>query len=233
MKILVADADREMVDLLSYWFKGYGYHVVPAFDGLQAIKRWRETVPDLVILDLDMPKLNGFEVCRQMRSETNAPILMLAAQGCEDDEIRALEMGADDYVRKPCSLRRLHARVQAIIRRSASAESMTHSYMVTAGPVTLDTVYHEVTRDGVKVRLTPKESRLLHVLMIHAGEVLLTDTVLSRVWDYEEEVSSSLVRAHIHHLRQKVEPDVNNPQLIITVPGVGYAFIASSTTIDS
>jgi DNA-binding response OmpR family regulator len=232
VKILVADADRDMVDLLGYWFKGYGYTVVAAFDGLQAIKRWRETVPDLVILDLHVPKLDGFEVCRQMRSETNAPILMLAAQDCEDDEICALEMGADDYVRKPCSLRRLHARIQALIRRSASAESMAHSYMVTAGPVTLDIVYHEVVRDGVKVRLTPKESRLLHVLMVHAGEVLLTDTMLSRVWDCDEGVSSSLVRAYIHHLRQKVEPDVSKPQLIITVPGVGYSFAASST-IDS
>jgi DNA-binding response OmpR family regulator len=232
VKILVADADSEMVDLLSYWFKGYGHNVVSAFDGLQAIKRWRETVPDLVILDLHMPKLDGFEVCRQMHGETNVPILMLAAEDCEDDEIRALEMGADDYVRKPCSPRRLHARVQAIMRRSAGAESLIHSYMITAGPVTLDIVYHEMTRDGVKVRLTPKESRLLHVLMVHAGEVLLTDTVLSRVWDYDEDSNSGLVRAHIHHLRQKVEPDVSRPQLIITVPGVGYSFMASST-IDS
>jgi len=229
VKILVADADLDMVDLLSYWFKGYGYHVVPASDGLQAIKRWRETVPDLAILDLHMTKLDGFEVCRQMRSETNTPILMLAAQDSEDDEVCALEMGADDYVRKPCSPRRLHAHIQALMRRSVSVESTAHSYVVTAGPVTLDTVYRQVIRDGVKVRLTPKESRLLHILMVHAGEVLLTDTMLSRVWGYNEDVSSSSVRAHIRNLRQKVESDVNNPQLIITVHGVGYSFMAPST----
>ena len=107
MKIMVADDDRDMVDMLSYWLKGHGYDVVRAFDGEQAIKRWRETLPDLVILDVQMPKLDGFEVCRQMRSETNSMVLILTAHDREDDEVRGLEMGADDYLRKPFSPRQL------------------------------------------------------------------------------------------------------------------------------
>lgn len=230
MKILVADDDREMVDLLSYWLKGHGYDVVYAFDGEQAITRWRETLPDLVILDIHMPRLDGFEVCRQMRSETNSLILILTAHDREDDEIRGLEMGADDYVRKPFSPRQLLARIRALMRRSASTGEIAHPYLITIDSVTLDTVYHEVVREGVKVRLTPKESLLLYLLMIHAGQVLTTDTILSRVWGYNEDVDSGLVKTHIRNLRQKVEPDANNPQIILTVPGVGYCFKAANSS---
>ena len=116
MKIMVADDDRDMVDMLSYWLKGHGYDVVRAFDGEQAIKRWRETLPDLVILDVQMPKLDGFEVCRQMRSETNSLVLILTAHDREDDEIRGLEMGADDYLRKPFSPRQLLAKIREYLQ---------------------------------------------------------------------------------------------------------------------
>ena len=137
MKIMVADDDRDMVDMLSYWLKGHGYDVVRAFDGEQAIKRWRETLPDLVILDVQMPKLDGFEVCRQMRSETNAMVLILTAHDREDDEIRGLEMGADDYLRKPFSPRQLLARIKAIMRRSNTSKGSSGSSSITVGPVTL------------------------------------------------------------------------------------------------
>src|SRR5204863_5159288 len=120
VKIMVADDDRDMVDMLSYWLKGHGYDVVRAFDGEQALKRWRETLPDLVILDVQMPKLDGFEVCRQMRTETNSMVLILSALDREDDEVRGLELGADDYLRKPFSPRQLLARIKALMRRSSS-----------------------------------------------------------------------------------------------------------------
>ena len=181
MKIMVADDDRDMVDMLSYWLKGHGYDVVRAFDGEQAIKRWRETLPDLVILDIQMPKLDGFEVCRQMRSETNAMVLILTTHDREDDEVRGLELGADDYLRKPFSPRQLLARIKAIMRRSSSTRGTSGSSMTTVGPVTLDAMRHEVTRDGTKVRLTPTESRLLHLLITHTGQVLTTDMIIERV----------------------------------------------------
>src|SRR6266487_1420258 len=145
---MVADDDRDMVDMLSYWLKGHGYDVIRAFDGEQAIKRWRETLPDLVILDVQMPKLDGFEVCRQMRSETNSMVLILTAHDREDDEIRGLEIGADDYLRKPLSPRQLLARIKAIMRRPNSAKGSCNSSAITGGPVTFDAMRHEVTREG-------------------------------------------------------------------------------------
>src|SRR5258706_8435063 len=159
VKILVADDDRDMVDMLSYWLKGHGYDIVRAFDGEQAIKRWRETLPDLVILDVQMPKLDGFEVCRQMRSETNSMVLILTNHDREDDEVRGLEMGADDYLRKPFSPRQLLARIKAVMRRSSSTRGISGTSAITVGPITLDAMRHEVVREGVKVRLTPTESR--------------------------------------------------------------------------
>src|SRR5947209_13572487 len=129
--------DRDMVNMLSYWLKGHGYDVIRAFDGEQAIKRWRETLPDLVILDIQMPKLDGFEVCRQMRTETNSMVLILTAHDREDDEVRGLELGADDYLRKPFSPRQLLARIKAVMRRSSNVRGMASSSAITVGPITL------------------------------------------------------------------------------------------------
>jgi len=209
VKIMVADDDRDMVDMLSYWLKGHGYDVVRAFDGEQAIKRWRETLPDLVILDIQMPKLDGFEVCRQMRTETNSMVLILTA-----------------HDREPFSPRQLLARIKAVMRRSSNTRGTNGSSSISVGPITLDAMRHEVVRDGVKVRLTPTESRLLHLLITHTGQVLTTDMIIERVWGYDEVGDSGLVKTHIRHLRQKVEPDPNTPQFIMTVPGVGYTFTA-------
>src|SRR5205809_393281 len=221
-----------IIDILSYLIKGHGYNVVRTFYGEQAIKRWRETLPDLVILDVQMPKLDGFEVCRQMRGETNSMVLILTAHDREDDEIRGLEMGADDYLRKPFSPRQLLARIKAVMRRSTISRGAPNSSAISVGPVKLDAMRHEVTRDGVKVRLTPTESRLLHLLITHTGQVLTTDMIIERVWGYDETGDSGLVKTHIRHLRQKVEPDPNTPQYIMTVPGVGYTF-AAPITIES
>src|SRR6201987_5553023 len=178
-----------------------------------------------------MPKLDGFEVCRQMRSETNSMVLILSALDREDDEVRGLELGADDYLRKPFSPRQLLARIKALMRRSSSTQgSGGGSSSITVGPVTLDAMRHEVTRDGVKVRLTPTESRLLHLLITHTGQVLTTDMIIERVWGYDEVGDSGLVKTHIRHLRQKVEPNANHPKYITTVPGVGYTFTSPVTT---
>lgn len=226
---MVADDDRDTVDMLSYLLKGRGYDVVRAFDGEQAIKRWRETLPDLVILDIQMPKLDGFEVCRRMRTETNSMVLILTAHDHEDDEVRGLELGADDYLRKPFSAKQLLARIKALMRRSSNVRSVTGAATVTVGPISLDAMRHEVTTNGIKVRLTPTESRLLHLLVSNTGQVLPTDMIIERVWGYDETGDSGLVKTHIRHLRQKVEPQPNAPVYITTVPGVGYTFTAPVT----
>jgi DNA-binding response OmpR family regulator len=167
-----------------------------------------------------------------MRTETNSMVLILTAHDREDDEVRGLELGADDYLRKPFSPRQLLARIKALMRRSTSTRGATNSSAVKVGPMTLDAMRHEVVRDGVKVRLTPTESRLLHLLISHTGQVLTTDMIIERVWGYDEAGDSGLVKTHIRHIRQKVEPDPNTPQFIMTVPGVGYTFTAP-VTIDS
>lgn len=227
MRILVADDDRDMVDLLGYWLKGHNHDIVRAFDGEQAIDKWRETKPDMVILDLDMPKLDGFEVCRRMTGESTALVMMLTCSDREADEVRSLDLGADDYLIKPFSPRHLLAHIRALQRRGGGEPTARGSSNVTVGPISHDPMRHEAKRDGVKVRLTPTESRLLHLLMTHAGQVLTTDQIVERVWGYDDSGDNGLVKTHIRHLRQKIEPQPNGtPQFIVTIPGVGYTFMA-------
>jgi DNA-binding response OmpR family regulator len=230
MKILVVDDDRDMVDLLTYWLKSYGYEIVRAFDGEQAVARWRESKPDLVILDVEMPKFDGFEVCRRMSGESTALVLFLTCRDKDVDEVRALDLGGDDYLRKPFSPRQLLAHIRALTRRAASAPHVNTSSLVSVGPIALDSMRHEATRNGIKVRLTPTESRLLHLLLTHTGQVLTTDLIVERVWGYDDAGDTGLVKTHIRHLRQKVEPEPNTPQFIVTVPGVGYTFMAPAAS---
>lgn len=224
MKIMVADHDYEMVDILSFWLKGQGYDVVRAVDGEQAIKRWHEARPDLVLLDLHLPKCDGFAVCQQIRSETSAMALILTGSDCEEDEVRGLELGADDYLRKPLSPRRLLAHITAVMRRSSHSHPESASPMMTVGPITLDPLLHEVLRDECKVKMTPTESRLLHLLMTYTGQVLTPGIISSRIWGHAESKKIGLIKTHIHHLRQKVERDAKSPRHILTVPGRGYTF---------
>jgi DNA-binding response OmpR family regulator len=226
LKVLVADDDRDLVDLLTFWLRGHGYEILRAFDGEQAITRWREGKPDMVILDVTMPKLDGFEVCRRMSNESNSLVMFLTCRDREQDEVHGLELGGDDYVRKPFSPRQLLARLRALARRATSLPSVTGNSMVSVGPISLDSMRHEASRDGVKVHLTPTESRLLHLLLTHSGQVLTTDLIVERVWGYDGTGETGLVKTHIRHLRQKVEPEPNTPQYIVTVPGVGYTFMA-------
>ena len=223
MKIMVADHDRDMVDLLSFWLKGHGYDVVRAFDGKQAIKRWHQAWPDLVLLDLHLPKRDSFEVYQQMRSE-RAVALIMTGSDCEEDEVRGLEMGADDYLRKPFSPRQLYAHITAVLRRSSNSHTGPGSPVITVGPIMLDPLRHEVFRDERKVKVTPTESRLLHLLITHTGQVLTTSIISSRMWGDDEVGKSGLIRTHIRHLRQKVERDAHSPRYILTVPGRGYTF---------
>ena len=224
MRILIADDDRELVDMLTYWLRAHGHEVAAAFDGEQAMKRWREQAPDLVLLDIQMPRYDGFEVIRRMRGESNALVIVLTCLDREEDEVRALELGADDFLRKPFRPRQLLARIQAVGRRAVSASGPLNGSSITVGPISLDVSRHEVSRSGLRLRLTPTESRLLHLLLTHAGQVLTTETIIERVWGYNEVGDSGLVKTHIRHLRQKVEPEPGSPRYVLTVPGVGYTF---------
>ncbi len=212
MRILIADDDRELVDMLTYWLRAHGHHVTAAFDGEQTMKRWREQAPDLVLLDIQMPKYDGFEVVRRMRGESNALIIVLTCCDREDDEVQALDLGADDFLRKPFRPRQLLARIQAAARRAVTTTSPMNGSAITVGPISLDVTRHEVSRNGTRLRLTP------------TGQVLTTETIIERVWGYSEVGDSGLVKTHIRHLRQKVEPEPASPRYVLTVPGVGYTF---------
>jgi DNA-binding response OmpR family regulator len=150
--------------------------------------------------------------------------LILTGSACEEDEVRGLEMGADDYLRKPLRLRQLLAHITAVMRRSSHALADAGPPGITGGPFTLDPLRHEVLRGESKVKVTPTESRLLHLLMTHAGQVLTPGIISSRMWGYDEVGNASLIKTHIRHLRQKVEPDAHSPRYILTVPGRGYTF---------
>src|SRR5258706_13813713 len=160
MKILGAEHDGDLVDLVTYWLKGHGYDVLRAFDGDQAIAGWRDGKPDMVILDVEMHKVDGFVVCRKMSGESNALVLFLTCRDREVDEVRGLDMGADDYLRKPFSPKQLLARIRALARRAVAAPNISSSSLVAVGPISLDSMRHEAMRNGAKVRLTPTESRL-------------------------------------------------------------------------
>jgi two-component system alkaline phosphatase synthesis response regulator PhoP len=232
MKILVADIDQELVTMLTYLFRGHGYDVVRAFDGEQAIKYWRETLPDLVILDVQLPKLNGFEVCRQIRQETNSIILiLLTALDSEDSEVYGLETGADDYLHKPLSPRRLLARINAISRRSLDIPLFSSASPINIGKIRLNALGSEANRNEKRARVTSIESYLLHVLMTHSGQVLTTNIIAEHVWGFDDTGVNPLVKPHIRHLRQKIELDPDNPQYIVTVPGAGYTFIKPITKV--
>jgi two-component system alkaline phosphatase synthesis response regulator PhoP len=160
-----------------------------------------------------------------MSGESTALVLMLTCRDREQDEVHGLELGADDYLTKPFSPKQLLARIRALARRATSAPTIRGNTMVAVGPISLDPMRHEATRNGTTVRLTPIESRLLHLLLTHSGQVLTTDLIVERVWGYDDAGDTGLVKTHIRHLRQKVEPEPNSPQYIVTVPGVGYSFM--------
>jgi DNA-binding response OmpR family regulator len=232
MKMLIADNDRDLVDMLTYWLRGHGYEMLRAFDGVQAVEQWRKGQPDLVLLDAELPRIDGFEVCRRMSSESTSLLLLVGNSLSEEDEVRALSLGADDCLHKPLSPRRLLARIRALTRRAIAApHAVTGDSILIAGSIRLDAMRHQVSRDGHMSRLTPIESRLLHLLMTHSGQVLPTALIVERVWGYDDG-DTGLVKTHIRHLRQKVERDPAAPEHIQTVPGVGYTFMDRATHED-
>jgi len=221
-KLLVVDDEPTLVATLRFNLEREGYEVITAADGGEALKLAREQRPDLIILDLMLQRMHGFEVCRVLRKESRVPIIMLTARTDEVDRIIGLEIGADDYVTKPFSVKELIARVRVRLRRWAEAPA---EQILVSGDVKADIVRREVTKMGTPVPLRPKEFDLLVYLMEHRGRVIDRSQLLQDVWGYNGFGQTRTVDVHVGRLRDKIEDDVNRPSQILTVRGKGYRFV--------
>ncbi|MBA2449870.1 MAG: response regulator transcription factor [Chloroflexi bacterium] len=226
-RVLVVDDEAIVTEVVERYLVREGYNVTVAGDGETALKLAREVGPDLIVLDLMLPKLDGLEVCRQLRSESSVPIIMLTAKGEESDKILGLGLGADDYLAKPFSPRELAARVKAVLRRTrvAPAQALAGD-LLKAGALRINPRSRAVERDGEAVHLTAKEFDLLYFLAKNAGQVFSREQLLDNVWDYEWYGDASTVTVHIRRLREKVEPNPMRPRYVKTVWGIGYKFEA-------
>ncbi len=218
MKILVVDDDAELLGLISFSLRGAGYDVAEVTDGPAALVRFGQEQPDLVILDVNLPGMNGFEVCAHMRAEAATPILMLTVRNTEEDHVHGLDVGADDYLTKPFSPRTLLAHVRALLRRQG-IEPLT---AFTVGDMRINPEDHTVVVGGVPVNLTNREFRLLQYLAANIDRTLPTDRLTVHVWGYQGTGDRQLLKQVVHRLRQKIEQDPADPRYLITVAGVGY-----------
>ena len=221
--ILVVDDEPVLRETLAEALDADGFRVVTAADGRDALTRFREHQPDLVVLDLMLPELSGIEVCRIIRAESGVPIVMLTAKTSELDKVVGLELGADDYVTKPFSLRELSARIRALLRRTEQLAEAP-APVVELGALTVDLAGHRLLRDGERVPLKPKVFELLAYLLRHPGQVLTREQLLEHVWGYDYAGETRTVDVHIHWLRAAIEPDPADPAYLHTVRGVGYVF---------
>jgi DNA-binding response OmpR family regulator len=224
-RILVVDDEERMVRFIRMNLEHDGFQVSEAFNGKQAIQKIRDVTPDLILLDVMMPDLDGFEVLETVREVSNVPVIMLTAKGEEDDRVRGLELGADDYVTKPFSPRELVSRVKAVLRRTESASGSMHGLIDVDDRLKIDFDRREIWLEGKLVKLRPTEYRMLYHLVQNAGWVVTHDQLLTKVWGYEYRDEPHYVRLYINYLRQKLEADPSNPKYILTERGVGYRFV--------
>jgi two-component system response regulator RegX3 len=223
--VLVVEDEESFVEALTVGLKREGFIVHIARDGVQALEVFDLVAPDLVLLDVMLPRLSGIDVCRQLRKRTQVPIIMVTAKGAEIDTVVGLEVGADDYVTKPYRLRELVARMRAVLRRApADGADDDSEGVLAAGDVRLDVERHEVTIRGEPTPLPLKEFELLELLLANAGRVLTRDTLIDRVWGPDYVGDTKTLDVHIKRLRAKVEPDPGNPSQIVTIRGLGYKF---------
>ena len=221
-RILIVEDEPHIVELVRYNLVQEGFQVSVAYDGAEALRKAKEDDPELVILDLMLPYVDGLEVCRQIRRESSVPILMLTARDGEQQRVVGLEMGADDYVTKPFSPPELVARVRAILRRTTRDARRPSAAPLAVGGLVLDPTTHEVRLNGRLIDLTTKEFDLLQLLLGHPSRVFTRDFLLEHIWGYDYFGSTRTVDMHISRLREKIEDDPNNPTYITTVRGVGY-----------
>jgi len=224
-RILVVDDERRMVGFIRLNLEQDGFEVIEAFNGTEALDRLRDSLPDLILLDVMMPDIDGFEVLRTIREISQVPVIMLTAKGEEDDKVKGLELGADDYVTKPFSPRELVSRVKAVLRRGSAFEEDEEGVIEVDDRLKIDFGRREVWVNDDLVKLRPTEYRLLYHLVQNAGWVLTHDQILTKVWGYEYRDEPHYVRLYINYLRKKIEEDPSNPKYILTERGVGYRFV--------
>ncbi|MBZ4666834.1 response regulator transcription factor [Mahella sp.] len=226
--ILVVDDEAHILELIRFNLESAGYKVEVAEDGETALKFCRQQVPDLIILDIMLPGIDGLEVCKTLRASVataKVPIIMLTAKGEEIDKVVGLEIGADDYIAKPFGIRELIARVKALLRRTENSDM--EPKIIKLGGLTIDTSKYEVYKNGNKLDFTLKEFELLKLLVLNQGKVLSRDYLLDQVWGYEYFGETRTVDVHIRHIRQKLGDNMDEAKYIETIRGVGYKFIAS------
>lgn len=223
--ILVVDDDERIVRMIRLNLEHDGYDVIEANTGMQAINQVREKLPNLVILDVMMPGIDGYETLRLIRETSQIPVIMLTAKGEEEDRIHGLELGADDYVTKPFSPRELVSRIKAVLRRTESRSGEDSDVIQVDDRLTLDFGKREIWVEGELVKLRPTEYRLLYHLVQNAGWVMSYDQILAKVWGYEYRDETHYVRLYVNYLRQKLEKDPSNPKYILTERGIGYRFV--------
>lgn len=225
MEILVADDDLASVKLMTFLLEDAGYKVIKAYDAAGVLQAVEQHSPDLVLLDVTMPKINGFDICRQIRRTSEVPVIFVTGNSQLQDRVTGLQIGGDDYLVKPFEPAELLARVEAVLRRRNS-EMLTPVARISQGPLTLDPIEHTVVfSDGRSVILTPIEFRLLYYMMQNSGRVLSASQILSKVWGYDYEGESNLVAVYVRRLRAKIESENEAPRHIITVRNLGYKFV--------
>jgi DNA-binding response OmpR family regulator len=223
-RILLVDDEQSIQTLLSYPLRKDGYHVTSVLDGGEAVQRFEEGRFDLVILDLMLPRLDGVEVCRRLRSRSQVPIIMLTAKGSETDKVAGLEVGADDYITKPFSMREFRSRVKAALRRSRMSGESEDEEPIESDDLTIDFRRRMVTLKEEEIQVTYVEFEILGALARSPGRVLTRETLLEHVWGDSEYRDPRTVDVHIRHLREKIERDPKEPDFLFTVRGVGYRF---------
>jgi DNA-binding response OmpR family regulator len=223
-RILLVDDEQPVQKLLSFPLEKEGYEVVPALDGQEALNRFESERFDLVVLDIMLPKVDGLEVCRRMRAKSSVPIIMLTARAEEIDKVLGLEIGADDYITKPFSMREFRSRVRAALRRSEMSQADGSDEPLDRGALHIDLAKRITELDGEPVQLTYVEFEILAVLARHPGRVYTRDMLLDRIWGDSAFRDQRTIDVHIRHLREKLEADPRNPEYLLTVRGVGYRF---------
>lgn len=224
-RILAVDDEERMVRFIRLNLEHDGFQVIEAYNGSQALEQLRTNLPDLVLLDVMMPDIDGFEVLRMIRETNTIPVIMLTAKGDEEDRIRGLELGADDYITKPFSPRELVSRVRAVLRRTDTPTTSTRDLIEVDDRLKIDFNRREVWVDDELVKLRPTEYRLLYHLVQNAGWVLTHEQLLTKVWGYEYRDEPHYVRLYINYLRKKIEEDPADPKYILTERGIGYRFV--------
>ena len=223
--ILVVDDEPRMTRFIRMNLELEGYRVIEAHSGLDALEKARTNLPDLIVLDVMMPELDGFDTLEMLREVSNVPVIMLTVRSDEEDKVRGLELGADDYVTKPFGARELASRVKAVLRRTQGPITLEKTVLHIDDRLSVDLNSREVIVEGQRIKLRPTEFRMLYHLIENAGWVVPHDALLAKVWGYEYREEIQYLRLYITYLRQKIEPDPSHPRYILTERGVGYRFV--------